>query len=104
MRVTKKVVAKAINEWFDTVEMPYSVLPENIERTYFTPNEYEGGATHHFIVAKHKEDINYSDMTIFTMQSMKSMQDELNRFKGTKITIQNYGSSRHMMDYWLVIK
>jgi hypothetical protein len=103
MRVTKKTLAAAINTWLDKVQMPYSVLPEDIERTYFPHEAYESGATLHNIVGKHKTDSDYSDIFFYTMQTMRSMQDELNKIEGSIITVKNYGANRHIMDYWIVI-
>lgn len=104
MRVTKKTLAQGINTWLDKVELPYSVSHEDIERTYFTPNEYESGATSHYITARHKTKTTYNNIIIYTMQSMRSMQDELKKFKGSKITVKNYGHHKHQMDYWVVIE
>lgn len=104
MRVTKITLAKAINEWLDKVEISYSVSPDDIERTQFTFDQYEGGATHHHIVAKHKTDDKYSDLYIYTMQTMNSMQQELNNNENSILTIENFGSSRHRQDFWVVIK
>lgn len=104
MRVTKKTVSEAINKWFDDMEIPYEVKPENIHKTHFTSNDYEAGATHHLISAKHKTEERYSDIYIYTMSSFKYMQEEMKKFGSTKMTVKSYAHTRQdlLNDLWLI--
>ena len=104
MRVTKKVIAKVVNDYFERIEMPFEVDPKEIEATRYTSDQYEAGATHHFIPARHKENPNqYNYIQIYTMQTMGSMTDELKRFKGMNVEVKNYGRNRKL-DLWVVIQ
>jgi len=101
-RITKKVVAQTINDFFERVEMPYEVDAKNIERSYFTQDQYEAGATCHHITAYHKTNTNNVPLSIYTMQGFKSMQNEIAEKEGRFLTVKNYGRNQ-MLDLWVVV-
>lgn len=101
-RVTKKIIAKAINDHFDKIKLPFSVDPNEIEQTRFSRDQYEGGATHHHIVAKHKTNKTFLTIPVYTMEGFKSMQDEMKMFPERKLTISRLGDVHS--EFWIYVQ